>query len=164
MERFRILRKIGEGGFGEVFEAVDSCSGHKVALKTIPVRGIETGEMPINVYRELMALRCLDLPTVVSLFDYFPDGSNLVLAMELARTDIGRLIARTAAIPTVVPVAVIKLIAMMLFESLDALHHSVVHRVSVASSPFCRHVTKKLYYARAGYKTIQPAVRLDRQA
>lgn len=36
--RYRVLRRLGEGAFGEVLDAVDTVTGEAVALKRIFVR------------------------------------------------------------------------------------------------------------------------------
>ena len=62
-ERYRIVRKIGEGAFGEVHEAVDLHRGVRVACKRVGVPGGRNGpELPKGVVREIYALRALRHP------------------------------------------------------------------------------------------------------
>ena len=42
-QRYRFMRKIGEGAFGEVHEAVDTHTGEKVAVKRIGITGGRDG-------------------------------------------------------------------------------------------------------------------------
>src|SRR5688500_10466607 len=69
-ERYDVVRLIGEGGMGEVYEVVDSTLGDRVALKTI---GCST---PFDVHSfdrlkaELQLARRVTHPNVCRVFDF----------------------------------------------------------------------------------------------
>ena len=48
MENFRCFGRIGEGAHGVVYHAQEIKTGHKVALKKIPLKRLEDG-LPIQV-------------------------------------------------------------------------------------------------------------------
>ncbi|KAJ1491471.1 kinase-like domain-containing protein [Baffinella frigidus] len=81
MENFRVLRKLGEGAFGEVLLAEDTRSGAHVALKKIFLRNVDDG-LPIGVWREFKALQHAEHPNVVKLSEVVVHGAALVLVME----------------------------------------------------------------------------------
>jgi serine/threonine protein kinase len=81
MENYKVVGKIGEGGFGEVLRAVDSRNKRTVALKKIFVRRAEDG-IPVGVWREAACLRQINHPNVVGMYEFFAHGSSVVLAME----------------------------------------------------------------------------------
>jgi serine/threonine protein kinase len=79
-DRYRVLRQIGAGGMGIVYEAEDLERGQKVALKTI-----EHGDVD-KVYRlkrEFRVLADLAHPNLVSLFDLVVADSSCFFTMEL---------------------------------------------------------------------------------
>ena len=65
-DRYRVLRQIGAGGMGIVYEAEDVERGQKVALKTIEFDDVEK---VYRLKREFRALADLNHPNLVSLFE-----------------------------------------------------------------------------------------------
>src|SRR5215468_5932444 len=70
---YRIESKLGEGGMGEVFRAIDTRLGRAVAIKTI------REQFNIRFEREARVISSLNHPSICTLFDV---GSNY-LVMEL---------------------------------------------------------------------------------
>ncbi len=81
--RFEILREIGRGGFGVVYEALDQQLGRSVAFKTLrPTRSAR--ELAADsILREAEAVARLDHPAIVTLYDvgHCPSGPYLVEEM-----------------------------------------------------------------------------------
>src|SRR6516225_8708121 len=83
--RYRIIRAIGQGGMGQVFEAEDLKLRKKVALKSIRS---EIAADPESLYRfknEFRALTDVIHPSLVTLYDVFSDGEMWFFTMELVR-------------------------------------------------------------------------------
>jgi len=80
MGRFQIVRKLGAGGMGVVYEAIDSEYGGRVALKTL--RSI-TPRAVQRFKKEFRALTGLSHPNVVELRELHVDGDELYFTMEL---------------------------------------------------------------------------------
>ncbi|MEM7157400.1 MAG: protein kinase [Myxococcota bacterium] len=79
--RFRVARRLGQGGMGTVFEGYDDTLGRKVAIKVLHT---DTGRQhEQRLLREAQALAKLSHPNVVQVYEtgYF-DG-RLFIAMEL---------------------------------------------------------------------------------
>ena len=74
--RFRILRKLGEGGMGEVYEAIDSERRERVAMKVL--RGTSADAI-VRFKREFRALQDLHHPNLVTLGELVSEGSCVVL-------------------------------------------------------------------------------------
>ena len=69
VDRYRIVRKIGEGGFGEVFEAEQLEPVHRrVALKLI-LQGMNTKEVIARFDAERQALAMMEHPNIAKVFD-----------------------------------------------------------------------------------------------
>jgi tetratricopeptide (TPR) repeat protein len=80
--RFRLRRRIGGGGMGEVFEALDSQSGELVALKTLTHAD---GETLLRFKREFRALQSTSHPNLAALRELVSDGERWFFTMELVR-------------------------------------------------------------------------------
>jgi eukaryotic-like serine/threonine-protein kinase len=87
-QRFRIIRPIGEGGMGVVYEAEDRERGQLVALKTLKHRDVDT---LYRLKREFRALAHLSHPNLVDLYDMVVADDTGFLTMELVEgTDVIR--------------------------------------------------------------------------
>jgi hypothetical protein len=80
-ERYRVVRRIGAGGFATVYEAVDLETDLSVAMKVIE----EQGAVGQRVLREVEAAQTLDHPGIVALLDFFSDGERSFLVWELVQ-------------------------------------------------------------------------------
>jgi len=78
IERYRIVRELGRGGMGIVYEAEDLSLGRRVALKVLgPAAG--GSERRAQLVREARAAARLDHPGIAAVYDATPD----YLAMQL---------------------------------------------------------------------------------
>src|SRR5215210_2776852 len=77
--RYQIIKKIGEGGMGAVYEAVDKRLSSTVALKQTLVRG-ERLERAFE--REAQLLANLRHPALPRVIDYFSEDQAQFLVME----------------------------------------------------------------------------------
>ena len=79
-ERYTIVRRIGAGGFGVVYEAIDGMSGERVALKTL--RDVQP-ESLYRLKREFRALVDVEHPNLVSLYELAVTDDEWFFTMEL---------------------------------------------------------------------------------
>ena len=80
--RYRVVRKIGEGGMGTVFEAEDEVLGRRVAIKRL--KAVDESARA-RFWREAKAVARLSHPNVCQLYEVGEDESGPFLAMELLR-------------------------------------------------------------------------------
>jgi hypothetical protein len=78
--RFELVRRLGQGGMGVVFEAVDRELGTRVALKTMQN---VSGESLLFFKNEFRALQHIHHPNLIRLGELLVDGKNLFFTMEL---------------------------------------------------------------------------------
>ncbi len=96
-DRYRIVRCIGAGGMGAVYEAVDGALGRAVAIKLLE-RDDPNAEA--RMLREAKVVARIAHPNVVSLFDAGREGDDPFLVMELlGGTDLARVIAARGRLP-----------------------------------------------------------------
>src|ERR1017187_1579819 len=129
---YRIVRKIGEGGMGVVYEAWDERLERAVALKTI--RGVsEKEESRRRLWHEARSLARVSHPNVCQVFDADEDGETPFLVLELRE---GKSLAGPLAPgppATSEPVQ----IARQVLAALSALHGlGIVHRDLKPSNVF----------------------------
>ncbi|HWY71749.1 MAG TPA: protein kinase [Terriglobales bacterium] len=82
--RYEIVREIGHGAMGVVYEALDPTIGRKIALKAIRFDGIGTtaDEAARRFKNEARAAGGLNHPNIVTVYDAGEDNGILYLAME----------------------------------------------------------------------------------
>jgi serine/threonine-protein kinase len=82
--RYEIVREIGHGAMGVVYEALDPTIGRKIALKAIRFDGIGTtaDEAARRFKNEARAAGGLNHPNIVTVYDAGEDSGILYLAME----------------------------------------------------------------------------------
>jgi serine/threonine-protein kinase len=81
--RYRLVRPIGDGGMGSIWQATDESTGHAVALKL--VRATRDGELFARFVREARLIRQFSHPNVVGVLDAgeLTGEGLLFMAMEL---------------------------------------------------------------------------------
>jgi serine/threonine protein kinase len=75
--KYIVARKLGSGGFGEVFLAHD-----EVACRHVAIKVLRTDDRDRGLIWEMQALAALDLQGVVAFYHHFTEGDRLFLVME----------------------------------------------------------------------------------
>src|SRR4029453_2040237 len=114
--RYKIERKIGEGGMGVVYAARDERLDRTVALKAIRGETDETSRQ--RLWREARAAAGISHPNICQLYEVEETADGLVMAMELlAGEPLGARVARgplspadtsTIALPVLAPLAALR--------------------------------------------------------
>lgn len=79
---YRVLRKLGEGGMGQVFLAEDKRLGRRVAVKSLTQRWLQSPVARQRLMREARTAAALTHANIATLYDVFEDGEHLLLVME----------------------------------------------------------------------------------
>ena len=80
---YRLLRKIGRGSMGTVYEGLETGSGRRVAVKLLAGELSADEELVERFRREALAVAHLQHPSVTSVLDFGEEGDRLYLVMEL---------------------------------------------------------------------------------
>jgi len=80
---FKILDRLGAGGMGEVYVALDSRLGRKVALKVLPKALLSNQEGLARFAVEARSASALNHPNIVTIFEVGQANATPYLAMEL---------------------------------------------------------------------------------
>jgi predicted Ser/Thr protein kinase len=122
---WRVLRRLGRGGMGRVYEATDAAGRRRVALKVLAEELAADASFVRRFRREAKVLSSLSHPHVVDVIAEGEDGGRLYFVMEYVRGE--NLRRRMARGP--IPVADVVRIAAEVASALAYAHeHGVVHR------------------------------------
>jgi serine/threonine-protein kinase len=81
--RYELRARIGRGGMGEVFEAVDRRLDRSVAVKVLRPELADDRRFPARLRREARTVAGLAHPGIVSVHDFGEDGGRVFIVMEL---------------------------------------------------------------------------------
>ena len=120
--RFELLRELGSGGMGIVYEAFDHELSRRVAAKVFHDRGLDTAD---RIKREFRVAASVRHPGLVRLGELFEHDDSLCFTMELVE---GQGVAGWIG-PTPQRFAQVRTVVRHLASALAALHRAgVVHR------------------------------------
>jgi len=120
---YRILAKLGSGGMGSVYEALDSRLNRAVAIKIL-IRG-RHALAPAALAREAQAASALNHPNIVTVYEIGSEGATEFIAMERIA---GRTLAQTIGREGIEIREALRL-AMQIADALATAHEAgIVHR------------------------------------
>ncbi|HZH34368.1 MAG TPA: protein kinase, partial [Pyrinomonadaceae bacterium] len=81
-KRYRILRKLGAGGMGEVFLAEDAALERKVALKILPAEVADDSDRVRRFVQEAKAASVLNHPNILTIYEIGQAENSRFIATE----------------------------------------------------------------------------------
>src|SRR5256886_9729567 len=122
---YRILRKLGSGGMGVVYEAEDTNLGRRVALKFLPESSRRDSQALERFLREARAASALNHPGICTIHAIEETGEQRFIAMELLEGPTLDKVLPLGSLP--VPRAIE--MGIQLADALDSAHKKgIVHR------------------------------------
>ena len=123
---YRIIARIGSGGMGVVWSALDTHLDREVALKFLPEAATSDPVRRERFAREAKAASALNHPNIVTIHDINSDGDVYFIAMELVRCrDLSHMLREAGRLTPAQTVSY----AIQLCDGLGKAHRTgIVHR------------------------------------
>src|SRR5437867_4593011 len=80
---YEISSPLGAGGMGEVYRALDTRLGRKVAIKILPAEYASDAQFRMRLEREAKTISSLNHPNICTLYDIGHENGSDYLVMEL---------------------------------------------------------------------------------
>ncbi|MFY9555001.1 MAG: protein kinase [Blastocatellia bacterium] len=125
VSHYRIIKKLGEGGMGEVYLAEDTRLGRQVALKFLPASYQYDSERRTRFLKEARAASTLRSPNIAAIYDIGEHDGAMFIAMEYVE---GEVLAHRIDRGTL-PISDVIDITIQIANALDEAHSmGIVHR------------------------------------
>ncbi len=122
---YKIVRVLGRGGLGAVYEAVHLISQRSDAMKVLLPEQIDAADMAERFRREIQTLATLTHPNISGLYNAFYFENQLIMIMELVHGEDLRSLSRRIRIDLPVLIGY----AIHVLEALEYAHsRGIVHR------------------------------------
>ncbi len=123
---YQLVRKIGEGGMGEVWEAEHQMIGRRAAIKFLLPAFTANASTVERFFNEARAVAALADPGIIQIYDYGREGDQAYIVMELL--DGEELSRRMKRLGRLAPLDAVRL-AKQIATSLASVHEKgVIHR------------------------------------
>ncbi len=119
--KYRIERRLGEGGFATVYQAMDTVMGSRVALK-VPHAAAVDDEMLNSFRRECRLLEKIEHPGVLPIKDASIIGGRLAIAFPLGKETLSDRMSRRMSFENAMSI-----IDQLLAAVASAHQHHVIH-------------------------------------
>jgi tetratricopeptide (TPR) repeat protein/tRNA A-37 threonylcarbamoyl transferase component Bud32 len=125
LSHYRLIEKIGEGGMGYVYKALDTQLNRHVAIKFLQAELTPDQERRLRFRREAQAAAALDHPNVAVIYEVGEHEGNLFIVMQyLEGQPLGKVVGQRP-----LPLKEWLRLAMPIAEGLAHAHqHGIVHR------------------------------------
>ncbi len=80
--RFKVMKKLGKGGMGEIFLAEDLKLKRKVAIKKIPSRNVYGKSSKVRFLREAQTASQLEHPNICTIYEIYEEENNDYIVMQ----------------------------------------------------------------------------------
>jgi serine/threonine protein kinase len=141
-DRYRLERRLGEGGFGSVYEARDSQSERQVAIKILRASVSNDSEVLGRFARDIRIITALQHPNMVQIYDHGKTSDGIQwIAFELIR---GINLAERIAQSRLSEAELLPMLLQVL-RALSAVHaQGIVHRDLTPKNIMLQESTPKL--------------------
>ena len=143
---YELVRLIGEGGMGAVYEAVNAALGKRAAVKVIAKDLAQRTDVVERFQREARTIAAIDDPNVVDIFDLNEiDGASCILMPLIGGVSLEELCRQMGPMPILEAFV----IGVQIASGLDAVHAAgVVHRDIKPQNIMIERRQRRRYFVR----------------
>jgi len=125
LAHYRILERVGAGGMGVVYKALDTHLNRTVAIKVLPPEAVADLDRRRRFVQEARAASALDHPNIVTIHDVAEgDGRHFIVMQYVAGKTLRQLMERDG-----LPLGEALRYAIQIADGLSQAHaHGIVHR------------------------------------
>jgi serine/threonine-protein kinase len=99
-DRYQLIKKIGEGGLAEVYQAQDMALGRMVAVKVLRTQYTRDPNFLVNFHREAQSAAKLSDATIVTVYDFGQaEGRPYIVLEWIAGSDLRTIIDDQGSVP-----------------------------------------------------------------
>ena len=122
---YRIIKRLGGGGMGEVYQVEHTVTGRMEAMKIVATDASQTSEQDKRFLREVQLQAGLDHPNIAAVHNAFCESGHLVMIMELVEGVSLRSVLEQERLPLALSIKY----ACQALDALEYAHaHGIVHR------------------------------------
>ena len=101
VDRYRVIRVVGRGGMGVVYEAEHAALGKRVAIKLMLEKYAQDAEAVARFQREALAASRIGNPHIIDVMDIgvAPDGRSFVVMELLDGLPLSQVLEQTGPMP-----------------------------------------------------------------
>jgi len=124
-ENYKILKKLGQGTFGQVYKTLHKKTGNIRAMKIIPKNNAKVGFTDKDIIHEIMIMKNLDHPHVIKLYEFYTDEYNYYLINEFCTEgDLSEKMYKLKSLPE----PIVKIIMAQIFNAVLYLNNKgIIH-------------------------------------
>ena len=124
-ENYKLLKKLGQGTFGQVYKIIHKKTGIIRAMKVIPKNNLKPGFTDKDIIHEITIMKNLDHPHVIKLFEFYIDEYNYYLINEFCTEgDLSEKILKLKSFPE----TIVKIIMAQIFNAVLYLNNKgIIH-------------------------------------
>ncbi|HSB11098.1 MAG TPA: tetratricopeptide repeat protein [Blastocatellia bacterium] len=125
ISHYRIVRKLGAGGMGEVYLAEDLILNRKVAIKMLPSRSLGNEQAKRRLFREAQAAATLDHPNICPIHEVGEEGDSSFIVMQYVE---GNTLASAIRNNPLSPAEIVDIGVQTAAALAEAHSHGIIHR------------------------------------
>ena len=124
-ENYKILKKLGQGTFGQVYKIIHKSTGNIRAMKIIPKNNLKPGFTDKDIIQEITIMKNLDHPHIIKLFEFYIDEYNYYLINEFCTEgDLSEKMCKLKSLPE----TIVKVIMVQIFNAVLYLNNrGIIH-------------------------------------
>lgn len=138
--QYRIIRLLGEGGMGAVYEAKHKSLDRRVAVKTLHTEIAANRGAVSRFFNEAKAMGRLEHPSIVQVSDFgtAPDGTSYLVMEFLRGESLGRRLSSLRQRGERIPLLLLLQLCWQIADVLSMAHaQGVIHRDAYEKNTFC---------------------------